>query len=100
MKFINEKWYLINEFGKNAGAFNFHRLIEENHDQNGCTDRKENIAGPAANFADHAGRRRRNGQVWQCSSFGLGGRDLRNVWICCHTSVTGRILHEKMEMLV
>src|SRR5206468_2023577 len=95
-KLINENPFLIKEFGQHTRAFNFYRLIEEDHDKNGCTDRKEYIAGPTANFADHSGRRRGR----QCSSLGLGGRDLRNVWVCCHTSVTGRILHQKMEMLV
>ena len=49
---VNEDAFLIDQLRQHAGAFNLHRLIQENDDQNGSADREKYVAGPAANFAD------------------------------------------------
>src|SRR5882724_4729441 len=50
-KFIDEDAFLIGKERRHAGAFDFHRLIEKNDDDEGEPNGDEKIARPDADFA-------------------------------------------------
>ncbi len=49
-KFVDEDALLVGEERRHAGAFNLHRLVEEDDNDQGKTDGDEEIAGPDADF--------------------------------------------------
>src|SRR2546426_10323195 len=55
-KFIDEDALLVGKKRRHARAFDLHRLIEEDDDDEGETYGEEQVACPNADFAAHAGR--------------------------------------------
>jgi len=59
-EFVDENSLLIGDQGGHAGAFDFHRLVEENDENKGEAERNDEIAPPISKLAPQ--RLRRSGR--------------------------------------
>src|SRR5262245_12054320 len=52
---VYEDSFLIDKLRQHTRSFDLHRLIKEDHNQNGRADRKKNVTGPASDLGHDTG---------------------------------------------